>query len=247
MLKNEHRISGLHALVIIRWRVNNCATPLAGRFREVPLYSHLSMRDLFDLVVINAGLRNFDAARFPAVSKVRLASQIVHLDSVQDEPVVMKTGNRGRRGHAPDSIRTPGHRKWPFPESVATSHFNAVSVRRLQREGYSPVRENPRALRTTHIGCRRRRAILSLCSESQHRQHNDSNLRDPFDIHGCASKGACGRFPVGLIKDAHQTLQSGSHGRDTLCFRIVIETLGFLAFHWSHNAPDVPERIPQFA
>ena len=81
---------------------------------ELMLGHDFAVQDILDIVKIHSGFRNFDAAGLLVVPVVRLAPGIIHRHPIQYKPVVVKSGDGGRDGHAPHPVGALGHGKRAF-------------------------------------------------------------------------------------------------------------------------------------
>src|SRR2546421_10951631 len=154
VLQNEYRVAAFRVFLVLGRRVDERAAPLAGGLRQIPLFAHLTVRNVRDGVELDTGLRHFYSTGFPAIAEVRPARRIVDGDAVENEPIIVKSGNHSRDGYTPDPVGSFGHGERPFPQSVTTCRLDAVGFRGLECEGNAAVRVNSGALRTGHIRSR---------------------------------------------------------------------------------------------
>ena len=93
------------AIGIVAWRrVDEGAAPVLGRLGVVPALADLAVRHVLREVVIDALLRDLDAAHLLSAAVKRLAAGVVDLHAVDDQRVVVEARHDRVRGPGPDAV-----------------------------------------------------------------------------------------------------------------------------------------------
>src|SRR5205814_5529565 len=93
MLEIEHRVAYLYLRVVIGRQINQRVPPSARHLRVVPNLAYLTLRNILNRVIRRAGFRNFYHAGVLPTTEKRLAVRVADLCAINDERVVMQTGD----------------------------------------------------------------------------------------------------------------------------------------------------------
>ena len=125
------------AIVVVTGRgVDEGATPVLGRLREVPALADLAVRHVLGEVEVDALLGDLDAAGVLAGPVERVARGVIDLRAVDEHPVVMEPRHLRFRGRGPEAILALLRR---IPLAIEEPEDDLLGVRRLDPERHAQV------------------------------------------------------------------------------------------------------------
>src|SRR5579863_7240401 len=153
MLQVEDRIACLGLRVVVRRQIDQCVPPRPRHLRVVPDLANCSVRHILNRIIGRAWLRNFYATCRLTSSEEGVSVGIADLGTVDDQRVIVKTGNQRRSGDRPESVLLFLHVQFRTAPEVQA---DLRSVWSFHANLYSPGAVNPWILRGPDI---RRRGL----------------------------------------------------------------------------------------
>ena len=148
VLKIKHRIAHLDLRVVTGRQVKDGMPPTAGDLGEIPDLPHGAVGNILRQIVVCPWFGNLNATCVSAASVEGMASRIVHVHSVDDEVVVMETGDKRRSSGRPEPVGALHHVEFRIAPEIELYRRGA---RGLDAELGSAAGVDARVFRAPHI------------------------------------------------------------------------------------------------
>src|SRR5205814_5446898 len=118
MLEIEDGVAAGRVGVVIGGRVDVSAAGGVGDFGLIPGDAHVAVGDVVGLIKVGAFFGDFNAAGLFGPAEIGFAAGIVDGHAIDEEPVIMKTGDGGRNRDGPRAVVAFGHVEGAFAQAA---------------------------------------------------------------------------------------------------------------------------------